>query len=218
MDAKQTIARRVALELNDGELVNLGIGLPTLVADYIPDGVEVILQSENGMIGMGHLSHADKHDSLFTNAGGNSVEILPYGACFDSSISFALIRGGHVDTTVLGTLEVDQHGNIANYMIPGKMVPGMGGAMDLVTGSKKVIVVTTHTDKNGKSKILKQCSLPLTGAKCCDLIVTELAVMQVTDHGLKLIEVANNTTVEDVVQKTEAPLILADKIGTFIAN
>lgn len=217
MDAKQIIVRRVAKELKNGDLVNLGIGLPTLVADYIPSDINVILQSENGMIGMGHLVDGE-HDRNLTNAGGRTVTILPHGSCFDSAFSFALIRGGHVDVTVLGTLEVDQHGNIANYMIPGKMVPGMGGAMDLVTGSKKVIVVTTHTDKFGNSKILKQCSLPLTGMKCCDLIVTELAVMEVTTDGLKLLEIADNTTVDDVIAKTEAPLILAKQIGTFSAN
>lgn len=217
MDAKQIIVRRVAKELKNGDLVNLGIGLPTLVADYIPSDVNVVLQSENGMIGMGHLVDGE-HDRNLTNAGGRTVTILPHGSCFDSAFSFALIRGGHVDVTVLGTLEVDQHGNIANYMIPGKMVPGMGGAMDLVTGSKKVIVVTTHTDKFGNSKILKQCSLPLTGMKCCDLIVTELAVMEVTTDGLKLLEIADNTTVDDVIAKTEAPLILAKQIGTFSAN
>lgn len=217
MDAKQIIAGRVAQELKNGDLVNLGIGLPTLVADYIPADVNVILQSENGMIGMGHLVDG-KHDKNLTNAGGHTVTILPHGSCFDSAFSFALIRGGHVDVTVLGTLEVDQHGNIANYMIPGKMVPGMGGAMDLVTGSKKVIVVSTHTDKSGKSKILKQCTLPLTGMKCCNLIVTELAVMEVTSDGLKLLEIADNTTVEDVIAKTEAPLILAKEIGTFKAS
>ncbi|RTL03030.1 MAG: CoA transferase subunit B [Proteobacteria bacterium] len=217
MDAKQIIVRRVAKELKNGDLVNLGIGLPTLVADYIPSDINVILQSENGMIGMGHIVDGE-HDRNLTNAGGRTVTILPHGSCFDSAFSFALIRGGHVDVTVLGTLEVDQHGNIANYMIPGKMVPGMGGAMDLVTGSKKVIVVTTHTDKFGNSKILKQCSLPLTGMKCCDLIVTELAVMEVTTDGLKLLEIADNTTVDDVIAKTEAPLILAKQIGTFSAN
>ncbi|MBX9598450.1 MAG: 3-oxoacid CoA-transferase subunit B [Burkholderiales bacterium] len=217
MDAKQIIAKRVALELKNGELVNLGIGLPTMVADYLPEGVEVILQSENGMIGMGHIV-SGPHNRNFTNAGGTSVTILPHGACFDSAFSFCLIRGGHVDGTVLGTLEVDQHGNIANYMIPGKMVPGMGGAMDLVTGSRKVIVVTTHTDKSGNSKILKQCSLPLTGVACCDLIVTELAVIEVTPNGLKLLEIADNTTVEEVIAKTEAPLILAEPVKTFSTN
>lgn len=214
MDVKSIIARRVAKELHDGDLVNLGIGLPTLVADYVPKDVDVILQSENGMIGMGKLVDG-KHDKNITNAGGNSVTILPYGSFFDSAFSFGLIRGGHVNITVLGTLEVDQYGNIANYMIPGKMVPGMGGAMDLVTGSKKVIVVTTHTDKYGKSKILKQCSLPLTGVASCDLIVSELAVMEVTSSGLKLLEIADNTTIEDVIAKTEAPLIMADTIGVF---
>ncbi len=217
MDAKQIIAKRVALELKDGQLVNLGIGLPTLVADYLPDGVEVVLQSENGMIGMGNLVSGE-HNRNFTNAGGHSVSILPYAACFDSAFSFSLIRGGHVDCTVLGTLEVDQHGNIANYMIPGKMVPGMGGAMDLVTGSKKVIVVTTHTDKNGNSKIIKDCKLPLTGVKCCNLIVTELAVMEVTPNGLKLLEIADNTTLEEVIAKTEANLILSETIGSFTSN
>lgn len=214
MDVKQIIARRVAQELKDGDLVNLGIGLPTLVADYLPKDVDVVLQSENGMVGMGHLVNGE-HDKNFTNAGGHSVCILPHGSCFDSAFSFSLIRGGHVDVTVLGTLEVDQHGNIANYMIPGKMVPGMGGAMDLVTGSRRVIVVTTHTDKYGKSKILKQCSLPLTGVASCDLIVSELAVMEVTPVGLKLLEIADNTTVDEVISKTEAPLSLADNIGVF---
>ena len=217
MDAKQIIARRVALELVDGDLVNLGIGIPTLVADYIPEGVEVILQSENGMDGMGDLVDG-KHDRNFTDSSGHSVSIMPYGACSDSAFSFCLIRGGHVHTAVLGTLEIDQHGNLANYMIPGKMVPGMGGAMDLVTGARKVIVVTTHTDKKGNSKIIKQCKLPLTGVECCDLIVTELAVMEVTPEGLKLLEIADNTTVEEVIAKTEATLILSDKIGTFPTN
>lgn len=214
MDAKERIARRVAKELKDGDLVNLGIGLPTLVADYIPDDVEVVLQSENGMIGMGDLVKGE-HNRHLTNAGGNSVQLHNFGCCFDSSFSFALIRGGHVDVSILGTLEVDQYGNIANYMIPGKIVPGMGGAMDLVTGSKKVIVVTTHTDKSGNSKILKQCSLPLTGVAKCKLIVTELAVMEVTPVGLKLLEVADDTTVDEVIAKTEAPLLLADVVGVF---
>ena len=214
MDAKQIIAHRVAQELHDGELVNLGIGMPTLVVDYLPPGIDVTLQSENGMAGMGHLIYGP-HDRNFTNAGGNSTEIYPTGSCFDSEFSFALIRGGHVDTAVLGTLEVDEKGNIANYMIPGKMVPGMGGAMDLVTGAKKVIVITTHTDKNGKPKILKQCSLPLTGVSCCDLIVTELAVIAVTDSGLQLLEIADNTTVADVVAKTEATLNIAPDLKRF---
>lgn len=217
MDEKVIICRRVAQELKDGELVNLGIGMPTMVADYLPDGVEVILQSENGMFGMGEIIHGP-HERNFTNAGGVSVNILPFGACFDSVFSFGLIRGGHVNTSILGTLEVDQHGNIANYMIPGKMVPGMGGAMDLVTGSKRVIVITTHTDKYGKSKILKQCTLPLTGVSCCDLIVTELAVIEVTQNGLKLLEIADNTTVEEVVAKTEAPLNVDGQIGRFNAS
>ena len=215
MDSKEIIARRAALELKDGELVNLGIGLPTMVADYLPEGVEVTLQSENGMVGMGHLVNGD-HNRNLTNAGGHSVQILPHGACFDSAFSFALIRGGHVDTAILGTLEVDEKGDIANYMIPGKMVPGMGGAMDLVTGAKRVIVITTHTDKNGKPKILKKCNLPLTGVSCGNLIITELAVISVTSEGLKLLEVAENSSIDEVVEKTEATLLIdREKVKTF---
>lgn len=217
MDAKDIIARRTALELKDGELVNLGIGLPILVSEYIPDGIEVIFQSENGMDGMGH-PITGAHNRNFTNSSGHSVTIQPYGSCSDSAFSFCLIRGGHVHCAVLGTLEVDQHGNIANYMVPGKMVPGMGGAMDLVTGAKKVIVVTTHTDKNGKPKIIEKCTLPLTGVDCCDLIVTELAVIEVTPQGLKLLEIADNTTVEEVVSKTGAKLFFSDNIGKFPAD
>ncbi len=214
MDAKQIIARRAALELKDGEVVNLGIGLPLTVAEYIPKGVEIILQSENGMDGMGHRIDGE-HNRNFTNSSGHSVTIQPYGSCSDSAFSFCLIRGGHVHCAVLGTLEVDQKGNVANYMVPGKMIPGMGGAMDLVTGAQKVIIVTTHSDKEGRPKIVAECTLPLTGVECCDLIVTELAVIEVTKQGLKLIEIADNTTVEEVAAKTGAPLILADNIGRF---
>jgi 3-oxoacid CoA-transferase B subunit len=214
MEAKHIIARRTALELKNGELVNLGIGIPLLAPEYIPKGVEVIFQSENGMDGMGPAVNGE-HNRNFTNSSGHSVTIQPYGSCSDSAFSFCLIRGGHVHCAVLGTLEVDQHGNIANYMVPGKMVPGMGGAMDLVTGAQRVIVVTTHTDKNGKAKIISQCTLPLTGVECCDLIITELAVIEITPQGLKLIEIADNTTIDEVTAKTGAPLILADKIGTF---
>ena len=214
MEAKHIIARRTALELKNGELVNLGIGIPLLAAEYIPKGVEVIFQSENGMDGMGH-EVIGEHNRNFTNSSGQSVTIQPYGSCSDSAFSFCLIRGGHVHCAVLGILEVDQHGSIANYIVPGKMVPGMGGAMDLVTGAQRVIVVTTHTDKNGKSKIICECTLPLTGVECCDLIITELAVIEVTPQGLKLIEIADNTTIEEVTAKTGAPLILAKKIGTF---
>lgn len=210
MDAKQKIAARVAQELSDGQLVNLGIGLPTMVADYLPEGVHVVLQSENGMVGLIGLDE-NNVDPNITNAGGALVSVDEYGAFFDSSYSFALIRGGHVDATVLGTLEVDQEGTIANYMIPGKMVPGMGGAMDLVTGARKVIVAMVHTSK-GKPKILKKCTLPLTGVNCVDMIVTELAVFEVKDGYLLLTEIANETTVEEVLELTEARVELADDI------
>lgn len=213
MDAKQKIAQRVAQELQDGQLVNLGIGLPTLVADYLPSGVEVVLQSENGMIGMAGYD-PENSDENIANAGGSLVSIRPEGAFFDSCYSFALIRGGHVDITVLGTLEVDQKGNIANYMIPKKLVPGMGGAMDLVTGAKKVIVSMIHTSK-GKPKILKECQLPLTGTKCVDMIVTELAVFEVKDDYLLLTEIANDTTVDEVLELTDAKVEVAQELKTF---
>lgn len=213
MDAKTKIAMRVAQELQDGQLVNLGIGLPTMVASYLPKDVEVTLQSENGMVGLRGLDE-NNVDNNIVNAGGQLVSIVDNGAFFDSSYSFALIRGGHVDATVLGTLEVDQDGNIANYMIPKKMVPGMGGAMDLVTGAKKVIVAMVHSSK-GKPKILKQCKLPLTGAKCVDMIVTEMAVFEVKDGYLLLTEIAEDTTVEAVLELTEADVKLADSIKKF---
>ncbi|MDR3215655.1 MAG: 3-oxoacid CoA-transferase subunit B [Bacilli bacterium] len=213
MDAKEKIARRVALELEDGQLVNLGIGLPTMVANYLPAGVDVILQSENGMTGLTGLVPG-KEDPHITNAGGAMVGITDKGAFFDSSMSFALIRGGHVDVTVLGTLEVDQYGNIANYKIPGKLVPGMGGAMDLVTGARKVIVSMVHTAK-GTPKILKECQLPLTGQACVDMIVTELAVFEVKQDHLLLIEVAEESNVEEVLSLTEARVVLADEIKRF---
>lgn len=213
MDAKEKIARRVAQELEDGQLVNLGIGLPTMVANYLPEGVEVTLQSENGMVGLIGLDENNIDDNI-VNAGGQLVSIADDGAFFDSSYSFALIRGGHVDATVLGTLEVDHNGNIANYMIPKKMVPGMGGAMDLVTGAKKVIVAMVHSSK-GKAKILKECKLPLTGANCVDMIVSELAVFEVKDGYLLLTEIAEETTVEAVLELTEADVKLADSIKKF---
>ncbi|HHV79702.1 MAG TPA: CoA transferase subunit B [Firmicutes bacterium] len=208
MDKKEVIARRIARILKDGDVVNLGIGLPTMVANYIPEGVEVKLQSENGFVGLGPAPAPDAIDPDIVNAGGSPVTVLPGGAFFDSATSFALIRGGHVDVTVLGALEVDGHGNLANWMIPGKLIPGMGGAMDLVTGAKKVIVATEHTTKDGASKILKQCRLPLTGAGVVDLIVTEMAVMEVTPDGLVLREVAPGVTVEQVKAATEADLII----------
>jgi acetate CoA/acetoacetate CoA-transferase beta subunit len=211
LDAKQIIAKRVAQELKDGQLVNLGIGLPTLVTNYIPEGINVTFQSENGMVGMGKAPERGEENINITNAGGQYVTILPNGAFFDTSMSFGLIRGGHVDMTVLGALEVDQKGNLANWIIPGKLVPGMGGAMDLVTGAKKVIVAMQHTAK-GKSKILKSCTLPLTAAGAVDLIVTELGVMEVTKEGLLLKEINPSVTVEEIKTLTDADLIIADDL------
>ena len=210
--AKTIIARRVAKELKDGQLVNLGIGLPTLASNYLEPGVNVILQSENGVIFMGPEAEAGQEDPNLTNAGGVPVTILPGGSYFDSSLSFALIRGGHVDVTVLGTLEVDQEGNIANWIIPGKLIPGMGGAMDLLCGAKKVVVATTHTAK-GRPKILKRCSLPLSAQKEVDLIITELAVMEVTHKGLVLREIHPDTTMEEVASLTDADLIIESEVA-----
>lgn len=201
MTIKQKIAARVAKELKDGDVVNLGIGLPTMVPNYLPEGVSVILQSENGYIGLGPVTAEDPD---LVNAGGQPAGIIQGAAFFDSAFSFELIRGGHVDVTVLGGLEVDKHGNLANWMVPGKMVPGMGGAMDLVTGAKKVIVAMEHCTKKGGSKILEQCTLPLTGKGVVDVIVTELAVFRVTEEGLVLDEIMDGTTLERVQEKTEA--------------
>jgi acetate CoA/acetoacetate CoA-transferase beta subunit len=202
LNSKQIIAARVAKEMKDGDVVNLGIGLPTMVPSFLPPSVNVILQSENGYIGLGPLD--GEVDPDLVNAGGQPASILPGGAFFDSLFSFELIRGGHVDVTVLGGLEVDAEGNLANWMVPGKMVPGMGGAMDLVTGAKKVIVAMEHTAKNGSSKILEQCRLPLTGKGVVDLIVTELAVFRVTNEGLVLEELQDGIDLKTVQEKTEA--------------
>src|SRR4051812_6409847 len=202
VNPKQMIAARVAKEMQDGDVVNLGIGLPTMVPNYLPENVNVILQSENGYIGLGPLD--GEIDPDLVNAGGQPSGINPGGAFFDSLFSFELIRGGHVDVTVLGGLEVDAKGNLANWMVPGKMVPGMGGAMDLVTGAKKVIVAMEHVAKNGSSKILEQCRLPLTGKGVVDLIVTELAVFRVTAEGLVLEELQDGVELDTVKEKTEA--------------
>ncbi|PLS05575.1 3-oxoacid CoA-transferase subunit B [Neobacillus cucumis] len=210
VNPKQIIAARVAKELKDGDVVNLGIGLPTMVPNYLPEDVNVILQSENGYVGLGPLD--GEIDPDLVNAGGQPAGIICGGAFFDSLFSFELIRGGHVDVTVLGGLEVDEKGNLANWMVPGKMVPGMGGAMDLVTGAKKVIVAMEHTAKNGSSKILEQCRLPLTGKEVVDLIVTELAVFRVTKEGLVLEELQEGVDLETVRDRTEASFI----VGTAI--
>ncbi len=207
MDSKVTIAKRVALELKDGELVNLGIGLPTTVPNYLAPGVEVYFQSENGIIGVAPLPGVGMEDPSLTDAGGGYVGAIPGAASIDSCLSFGLIRGGHLDVTVLGGMEVDEAGQLANWMVPGKMVPGMGGAMDLVTGAKEVIVAMTHSAK-GKSKIVKKCTLPLTSVRRVSLIVTELAVIEPTEKGLVLREVAPGVSKEDVIAATEATLIV----------
>lgn len=211
MDDKILIAKRVAQELHDEDVVNLGIGIPTMVSNYIPKGITIFFQSENGIIGMGaEASEMNKNIDL-TNASGKYVTALPGAACFDSSISFGLIRGGHLDVTVLGGLQVDEKGRLANWMIPGKMVPGMGGAMDLVTGAKKVIIAMTHTAK-GKPKIVKECNLPITSTRRVDLIVTELSVIEPTEKGLILKELAPNVSVEEVIEKTDAHLLISKDI------
>ncbi len=211
MDAKTLIAKRVALELKTGILVNLGIGLPTLVANYVPSDVLVAFQSENGIIGMGPVPEEGMEEPTLTDAGGGFISALPGAASFDSAMSFGLIRGGHLDITVLGGLQVDQKGLLANWMIPGKMVPGMGGAMDLVSGANRVIIAMTHTAK-GKPKIVRECTLPLTSARPVDTVVTELAVLKSSEQGLMLKEVAPGVSVEDVLQNTEAELIIPDEV------
>ncbi|WP_218781221.1 3-oxoacid CoA-transferase subunit B [Bacillus sp. EB106-08-02-XG196] len=216
VNPKQIIAARVAKELKDGDVVNLGIGLPTMVPNYLPDSVNVILQSENGYVGLGPLD--GDIDPDLVNAGGQPSGILPGGAFFDSVFSFELIRGGHVDVTVLGGLEADVKGNLANWMVPGKMVPGMGGAMDLVTGAKKVIVAMEHTAKNGSSKILEECRLPLTGKGVIDLIVTELAVFRVTEEGLVLEELQEGVNLETVKKKTEASFIIGPSVSVDLVS
>jgi acetate CoA/acetoacetate CoA-transferase beta subunit len=205
MDAKQIIAKRIALELKPGNLVNLGIGIPTIVADYIPNDVEVFLQSENGIIGLGPLADEHNIDYNLTNPSGQYATVLEHGMFFDTALSFVMIRGGHLDVTVLGCLEVDQEGSMASWIIPGKLVPGMGGSMDLVTGAKKVIIATTHTNKD-ISKIKEKCTLPLTAYRRVHMIVTELAVMEVRPDGLYLTERHPDISIEEILSKTDAKL------------
>lgn len=208
---KAIIAKRVAKELKDGDVVNLGIGLPTLVANYIPEDIEVTLQSENGFVGMGSAPKEGEEVKDIVNAGGQPVTVLDGAAFFDSSISFGIIRGGHVDVTVLGALQVDEKGNLANWMIPGKKVPGMGGAMDLVVGANKVIIAMTHTAR-GNAKIFKECNLPLTAKAQVNLIITEMGVMEVTKNGLVLKEINPEFTTEQIQEATEAELIIPENI------
>jgi acetate CoA/acetoacetate CoA-transferase beta subunit len=214
MDPQTIIAGRVARELRDGMLVNLGIGIPTLVANYVPKGVHVLFQSENGLIGTGPVPQEGLAQARLTDAGGRPVTALPGASAFDSAMSFGLIRGGHLDMTVLGALQVDERGLLANWMIPGKMVPGMGGAMDLVAGAKRVIVAMQHTAK-GKPKIVKECSLPLTAIRPVDLVVTELAVIGFPGGRATLMETAPGVSVKQVLEATEAKLAVPERVPTM---
>jgi acetate CoA/acetoacetate CoA-transferase beta subunit len=211
MDAQTVIAKRIAKELRSGMLVNLGIGIPTLVANFVPEGMNVFFQSENGLIGTGPIPEEGMAHPTLTDAAGHPVSALPGASTFDSAMSFGLIRGGHLDMTVLGGLQVDAEGHLANWMIPGKMVPGMGGAMDLVTGAKRVVVAMQHTAK-GKPKVVKECSLPLTSSRPVDLVVTELAVIAFPNGRATLVETAPDVTTDQVVANTEADLIVPEHV------
>ena len=209
---KNQIAKRIAKEVKNGMYVNLGIGIPTLVANYIPHGIEVVLQSENGLLGMGPFPTEAEVDADLINAGKQTITTLPGSSIFSSADSFGMIRGEHVDLTILGAMEVSEQGDIANWKIPGKMVKGMGGAMDLVASAKNIIVAMQHTARDGSSKLLKECTLPITGLRCVKKIVTDLAVLEVTDRGFKLLERAPGVTIEDIQKATEGTLIVEGEI------
>lgn len=212
MLTKEQIAQRISREVKDGYYVNLGIGIPTLVANYVPDNLSVEFQSENGVLGMGPFPFEGEEDADLINAGKQTITILPGGSFFDSAFSFGMIRSQKVDLTILGAMEVSENGDIANWKIPGKMVKGMGGAMDLVASAENIIVAMMHVNKAGESKILKKCTLPLTGVNCVKKVVTELAVLEVTDNGFKLLERAPGISVEDIIKATEAELIIDGEI------
>ncbi len=214
---REVIARRAAKEIKDGYVVNLGIGMPTMVPNYLPKGVDVTFQSENGLLGLGPTPAEGEEDRYLTNAGGMYITAMPGAATFDSATSFGIIRGGHVDLTILGALQVDEKGNLANWMIPGKMVPGMGGAMDLVSGAKKVIIAMEHTAR-GNIKIFKECNLPLTAAGQVDLIITEMGVMEITEEGILLTELHPEFTVEDIQNVTDAKLIISPDLKEMNIN